>query len=211
MSRVRVFVAAQLPDGILQEVGKLQTAMQKIPGNRSVRWVNSSGIHITFKFIGDTDADELPALARAIDSAALRISPIFTATGSLGCFPNQTRPRVIWLGLQDEQHGLRRAFQVLDDEMANAGIARDTRPFQPHLTLGRVRNGAMSAEVEALGRSIASWPALPPQPFEINEVALISSTLKPSGAEYTVLHHVRLAARPDQWRPNTIQSPSIRN
>ena len=70
--------------------------------------------------------------------------------------------------------------------MRGLGWKREGRPFQPHLTLARLRR---PTRLPADG-----WiETVPRFRFSVKEVALIRSTLKPAGAEYDVLHRAPLA------------------
>lgn len=72
--------------------------------------------------------------------------------------------------------------------MERAGFDRADKPFRPHLTLGRVREGARG--LEALRGYALSAPS-PPAAF-LDRIVVMKSDLDPSGARYTALREVRL-------------------
>ncbi|MCE5258891.1 MAG: RNA 2',3'-cyclic phosphodiesterase [Chloroflexi bacterium] len=192
MSTVRTFIAAELGKGLMQEIGRVQGLLRAAPGGRAVTWVRPEGIHLTFKFLGDTDEKRLPDVYEAVQHIG-STHPAFTiAVSGLGCFPRVTRPRVVWLGLQDEKHQAQRLQQALDAELASIGFVREDRPFQPHLTLGRVRSSALSSEIEAVGRTAADQQVGQLGILMVDHLCVITSTLTPSGAVYHILYQANL-------------------
>jgi 2'-5' RNA ligase len=104
--------------------------------------------------------------------------------GPVGAFPNQRRPQTIWAGVAGATADLSRLYQAVGAALAPLGFAPDTRPFQAHLTLGRVRRDATPAQRSRLGSAIAALPAPPPLSWQSGVPALFQSTLTPRGALY---------------------------
>ena len=75
------------------------------------------------------------------------------SVGGFGVFPNFSRPRVIWVGVEapDELLNLQRRIDV---ETARLGYAPDQRKFNPHLTLGRVSRNANHQEVRSISAEL---------------------------------------------------------
>jgi RNA 2',3'-cyclic 3'-phosphodiesterase len=193
MNLIRTFIAIELPVDLLLMLAKLQRTLNDAPGGRAVNWVRKEGIHLTLKFLGDVHQDALPLIYTGIEQACAKQTPFAVQVGGLGCFPNISRPRVVWVGLKDEQQQLQRIEQALENELAAHGYKREDRAFQPHLTLGRVRSSAFSPEVEILGRTVASYPEVNLGQIQVDYLCAISSTLSPSGAIYRILYQSPLA------------------
>ena len=87
--------------------------------------------------------------------------------------------RVAWMGLLDERGSLEGLRKALERALEKAGFSREERPFQAHLTLGRVRQDARPGRLQ--------WQVLPPRPvsFEVHEFVLMHSQLGPQGARHT--------------------------
>ena len=188
MNLIRTFIAAELPGELLQTLGKLQRTLSDAPGGKAVSWVRPEAIHLTFKFLGDVHQDALPYIYAGMEQVCAKQPPFVVQVSGLGCFPNSVRPRVVWVGLQDEHQPLQRIKQALENELASSGFSREDRAFQPHLTLGRVRSSALSSEVVILGRSIASHESAVLGQIHVSQLCAISSTLSPAGAIYRILY-----------------------
>jgi 2'-5' RNA ligase len=82
------------------------------------------------------------------------------------------------------QAGLGKALEAL-------GFAREDRGFRPHLTIGRVKDRHWLQElIEAM--STLEVPKF--NSFDADEIILYKSDLRPTGAIYTKLHRMPLAA-----------------
>lgn len=192
MNKIRTFIAAKLDETLIQEISHLQSTLREAPGGRAVTWVRPESIHLTFKFLGDIEEVRLPDIYEAVQQACSRQQTFTILVSGLGCFPHINRPRVIWVGLQDDQHRAQRLQQDIEDELARRNYPREDRPFQPHLTLGRVRSSAQSSEVEAIGKTIATHPIGQLGILQVAQVHVIASSLTPSGAVYRTLSTSRL-------------------
>ncbi|MHB1354630.1 MAG: RNA 2',3'-cyclic phosphodiesterase [Anaerolineae bacterium] len=188
MNLVRTFIAAELSAELLKTLYKLQRALRDAPGGTAVNWVRLEGIHLTFKFLGDVPSDALPHIYAVIEQVCANYPPFVVQVSGLGCFPNMVRPRVVWVGLQDVQQQLQRIKQVFENELASSGYSREDRVFQPHLTLGRVRSGALSPEVDILGRTISGYESVVLGEIHVSQICAIASTLSPAGAIYRILN-----------------------
>lgn len=199
MNLIRTFIAAELSVELLKTLFKLQRTLRDAPGGTAVNWVRPEGIHLTFKFLGDLPSDVLPQIYAVVEQVCENHPPFVVQVSGLGCFPNMVRPRVVWVGLQDEQQQLLRIKQVLENELVSHGYAREDRVFQPHLTLGRVRTSALSPEVDILGRTISGYESVVLGEIHVSQICAISSTLTPAGAIYRILNQSPLI---DQRKPS---------
>jgi 2'-5' RNA ligase len=178
---LRAFVAVQIPDDLL----KVLAAMQAELGRRGLqaRWTRPENLHLTLKFLGDIPADQVETVATALRAvAAEHVLFELTAEG-IGVFPGMRRPRVLWAGLSGASNALVRLQQDLDNQLEAVGFSREAREFHGHLTLGRFAEGPGGRVADVL-------PAYAAQcfgSFEVREMVLFQSDLRPRGAVYTAL------------------------
>ena len=100
-SRVRVFVAVDLPDTVKAEMGKLIALIEALEV-RGVRSVRAEGLHLTLRFLGDVDSDVVPSIISAMETAAAESAPFELTLAGTGAFPNTAAPRTLWVGMKGD-------------------------------------------------------------------------------------------------------------
>src|SRR5262249_40037566 len=137
----------------------------------------------------ETESGKLEALQAALAAAELRAAFDLKFQG-LGFFPNEKRPRVLWMGIQAPP-SLGHLVSEIETALAGFGFPRETRSFAPHLTLARLEGGHLSVPLRSSIEKSAS------QEFGLiraTEFHLIESKLKSTGAEYTTVQTFQLAS-----------------
>jgi RNA 2',3'-cyclic 3'-phosphodiesterase len=131
---IRAFVALDLDAGMLKRLAELiETLRDRF---RGVRWVRPEGIHLTLRFLGYARRDRLEVLIGTLGGLANESVAGAAEVSGLGTFPQGDRARVIWIGINVPSSVLR-LQQACERAAVAAGFAPETRPFAPHLTLGR--------------------------------------------------------------------------
>ena len=177
---MRLFVALGMTEGVRAALRELVARLE--PAGADLRWVRPQGMHLTLKFIGETPEAKLPLLREAL--ARVRSpKPVEMEFHGLGYFPNERRPRVFWVGIEASDNLPALAAEV-EAAREPLGFPRESRPFAPHLTLGRFKS---ADPLERLQQEIARLPATNFGRVETSEFVLFQSRLSPHGAEYTRL------------------------
>jgi 2'-5' RNA ligase len=205
VDNIRLFIAIELPETVKQELGKTQESIRQAPAISSatsaldsIKWVNMESIHLTLKFLGYVPTDRARLIEESVQRATVDCNSFSLKLDGLGVFPTWTRPRVLWVGVQDlSDNTLLALQQKVEEEAAKLGFAKEERAFNPHLTLARIRETATPQEKHLIGEVVKTAAApgnkLFTTRFMVNEVSLMRSQLSPHGARYT-----RLAAFPLQ-------------
>ncbi|MCB0232826.1 MAG: RNA 2',3'-cyclic phosphodiesterase, partial [Anaerolineae bacterium] len=149
-SQLRLFIAIELTEALRTSLAALQNDLKRQLSPRVVRWTNPDGIHLTLKFLGDTPADRVEAIARAMEAAAVSFAPFSFTVAGFGCFPNLRRAKVLWVGLPEMPKALAGLQRATDLHLTRLGFDKETRSFSPHLTLGRVNKDISRADREKL-------------------------------------------------------------
>ena len=191
--QIRSFIAIELPEEVRRGLAKLRSELERAE-HRFVKWVDSEGIHLTLKFLGNIPFKQVAEVTKAIEEAAQVIPPFHLEISGLGAFPNLKQPRVLWVGIGGEIDTLLRLQQNIDSALASLGFAKEERPFMPHLTLARVRQGASPMERKNFGELAMSASFEASYPIDAKAVSLMRSQLTPEGAIYTRLSMVGLEA-----------------
>jgi 2'-5' RNA ligase len=192
MERIRTFIAIELDESIKDGLTKLQERLKGEAPRGSVRWVRAEGIHLTLKFLGDVPANQIGEITRALERSCQGCTPFSLSCGDLGCFPNLKRPRVVWVGIQEETGTLAQLQKVIEENVAPLGYPSEKRKFSPHLTLGRVQRRVSSGDLRRLGELVGASEIGTLGLMEVRSVNLMRSDLRPSGAVYTRLAEVEL-------------------
>jgi len=183
---VRLFVAIEIPEEVRAAFAALLKEFRGIAPQ--VKWVRAENLHVTLKFVGETEQAKLGAVENAL-SAIRSEQPVKLEFRGLGFFPNEKRPRVFWVGMEASAN-LKSLAADIDHTAHRLGFSLEERPFTPHLTLARFQPPGIAPKLrEAIqARNRQSFGALTTREFH-----LIESKLKPSGAEYTTVQTVRFA------------------
>ena len=186
---MRLFVALLLEPQCLASLQSIQSRLRALDTNSSVRWTDPKGVHLTLRFLGEVREERLPVLVQALAAAVQdRTAPVLGLDG-LGAFPSRQRPRVIWIGVEEEGEALSPVQAAVEDAAAGLGWEPERRAFQPHLTLGRVRDtsGRGSPVPRPLLDAIAAKPVDDHPAVRHPRLALMRSHLSPQGARYEEL------------------------
>ena len=172
---MRLFAALPLPAAI---VPALMLAME--PARRrapSAKWVAAAGMHITIHFFGDCTDERLGALKKVFEDHTLSVPALAVRLGSVGQFPAQGAPRVLWAGFERGGEAMRSYWDLFESRIAPLGWQPDARGFTPHVTLARA--GAIP-----IPRKWEEGIRMPSMDFFIEECVLFQSVLDRSGATY---------------------------
>jgi 2'-5' RNA ligase len=188
---MRLFVALEIPAAVRDNLATLidELRAEDAPSAKNkTRWVRPENLHVTLKFIGQVDVGKLDAIRAALAKVRSGREVELRFRG-LGFFPNDTRPRVLWAGVNASPNLAPLAGEI-DARMEKLGIPRETRDFAPHLTLARFDPPGTSEKLRAaaqksLAREFGTLRA--------GEFHLIESKTRPTGAEYTRLSSFEFA------------------
>ncbi len=190
----RLFIAIELPPEVRRWLENARAVLEPGVPAGAVRWVDPRGIHITLKFLGETAVRRIDGVRAAMDQAVQEVQPFSLMVEGLGCFPNTARPRVLWAGVRSELK-LVEIQKRLEDNLYAAGFEREGRAFSPHLTLGRVKDGAGEIQSRKIGAAVAAARIEPPVEMRAVDLCLFRSVLGLAGAEYSVLHRAGFSER----------------
>ena len=189
---MRLFIATNLTRSIKKGIEKLLLDLKSSLGARNIRWVKPSGIHLTFKFLGDAPFEQVPEIQKMMDNIAMGYAPFHFSVEGIGCFPNCKRPGVVWIGVEEKTGALQKLQEKIELAMVDLGFPEEGRSFHPHLTLGRIRNQVRKSDRKSLGERISVSPSIQLGDQVLETISLIKSDLQPSGAVYTHLYTSRL-------------------
>lgn len=186
---MRLFVALELDPRMHETLARAQEALRATKAD--VGWTRPDQWHVTLKFLGETAEARVPDLSAAVARAAAASPPFDVHVGGIGSFPGGSKPRVIWMRVEDEQGLLDRLVGQLEREISPMGFPPESRSFRAHITLGRVRS---PQGVKALLQSLREQASADAGSVKAQEIVLFRSDLGPGGAKYTALARAPLGA-----------------
>jgi len=177
---IRAFLAIRPSDAVVESLLEVQSALGETGAD--VRWVSRDTLHLTLHFLGDVREAEMPEIERGLRESLVDVPPFEVECRGLGVFPNQKRPRVVWVGLDGA--GLTRLAETIETVLSPLGFPPEEHEFAPHITLGRVRS---ARGTENLLRFLKTGGDRSFGSSSIGEVTLYRSQLRPEGSVYTPL------------------------
>ena len=187
----RVFVAVPLPEPAFRAVAGLVEGVRAAadPAVRDVRWVRLDGLHLTLRFIGLSDEDEIAAIVEAMKQAAARSPRSTSRSRAPGRFRRSAgRGRSGWTSRMAATSSPPPPPASTTSSRQSASSAA-TRPYRAHLTVARsdgVRSGAdVARRLVDAARATDDVPA--------TEVVLCESVSGGGPARYEPLRRAKLA------------------
>jgi len=179
---MRTFIAIDFDNEIKNNLSQLITGLKK--GSSNIKWIEHHGMHLTLKFLGEIP----PEKVSEVESSLLKVTekhrhfPLrFKGTGT---FPEgNKKPRILWVGIEDNET-LKILQSEIESELEKIHFPRENRKFHPHLTLGRVKS---YYNLSLTLSEIAKEREKDFGEMVVKKITLFKSTLKRSGAEYTIL------------------------
>ena len=169
---LRAFISLPVSSEVL---GKIVACQQELAAEagEAVRWTPEEQIHLTLQFLGTVALAEVEQIKTRL---TMRTMLRLRAHG-IGGFPSLRNPRVLWVGLGGDINELK----TLQSAVADATGRKEERPFHPHLTIGRVREG------QRFCVNLDRWKDMHFGDWEVRELLLMQSKLSPKGATHSVL------------------------
>ena len=185
---MRLFIALDIDDAIRERLAKFVEGVRGFAPD--VRFVGVESLHVTLKFLGETEKQA--AIEKAL--AQVRGLQFSVAFRGYGFFPGAKNPRVFWAGIQSGTE-LGELARKIDDAMSNLGFERERGPYHPHLTLARSGSGRphkipgdhANSKFAKLQQKLSQLPEPEFGTMTAHEFHLYESKLSPRGSQYTKL------------------------
>ncbi len=191
MPNRRLFVALEPPDPVRRRLSAIAAELRRGAGRAAdeIRWVAPENVHLTIQFLGAVPEERVPDVEAALRAAAAGARPLALEVKGAGGFPNARRPRVLWAGLEGDVAPLAAFAADVGRRLAPLGFPPEDRPFSPHLTLGRAREGRGAP---GLAGALAHAAQADGTPWRASELVLFESHLSPKGPRYEVIARLPL-------------------
>jgi len=182
---LRAFVAFELPDDVCGAVVSGRRELEcRLP---KARWVRKENQHLTLRFLGDVPRIGLEDFAGRLREDLKGVPAVTVSLGGTGFFPGPSRARVAWIG--GEVQGITPVLRAVDEAVSVLGLENRGGPWALHLTQARIVKPWRAESV----RAFLDWgQALRLRTFQVREVVVFTSELRPGGAVYTAFERISL-------------------
>lgn len=175
---MRLFAALPFPATARAQVHRFAISIAPAFDRARPSWVAEQNLHLTLHFFGELDDRRASELRALLDGTASKCPPLRITTGGLSVLPSLRAPRVLFIAADvqptEPLHQLVRSVRKIALDL---GAEADSRPWTAHLTLARLK--------EPWAPDLRSLPPPPALSFELDAFELLSSRLRPDGAEYS--------------------------
>lgn len=189
MRTIRSFIAIPLAAEIQRDAVRLIDRLRQ--ESDGIKWVPADNLHLTLKFLGDVENTEVPQVCDVLHRIAAHFDPFDLVFAGTGGFPTIERPRVLWIGVQDQSGALCRLVGQLEAALADLGFKPEPRDYRPHLTLGRTRSSRRRAS-DLLVEQIQEFENRDFGRMTVSEIRLMASFLDKRGPTYQVMDTVEI-------------------
>jgi len=189
---MRAFFCVELEEPLRQTLQQFTRPLRQTAAD--VSWVKSENLHITLKFLGEIDSALLSQLREATEEVITGIRPFTCTFDRTGVFPDERKPRVLWVGCSQIPHELVQLHAALDTQLEKFGFERE-RHFKAHITVGRVKeeNKNRLEELQKMFRKITDFQ------FDsmATDLTLMESQLTPHGSLYKPVFRLPFVSKSD--------------
>jgi 2'-5' RNA ligase len=195
---MRTFIAIEIPQELRNRLSALAGELAAgLAGQNAVsvlRWTAQSNYHLTLRFLGETTAAQRQQIGTMLEKATADCPPFSLMLDGLGAFPNWRRMRVLWAGIEGNVQRLADLQREVESGAQACGFAVERQGFHPHLTLARVSRDAQGGLIAQAGAFLATQKKLAQTlgQWQVSELMLMGSELRPTGSVYTVLERFGL-------------------
>jgi len=188
---IRAFIAIDLPDDVRAAIQEAQAHLKQAPLGMKISWTKIANLHLTLQFLGSIQEVTIDKLKSALQATVAQQQPFDVSVRGAGAFPDEKRPRVVWVGCEDGGGRLGALARAVQEAVRPLGFVPPEHGFSAHLTLGRIKAPRPDA---ALTRTINSLKDTSFGTLRVEAIHLLESQLHPEGSIYTKLSSHALGA-----------------
>ncbi len=179
----RLFIALEIPSEIKKAIIEQRDSVLK---NEKFRWEPIEKLHITLKFLGDVEIGKIDSIEEIIldNVTKNKISEIYLS--KFDFFFRGNKPIILWAGFKENQ-SLNNFVNSLNSDLSKIHFDIETRKFNPHLTLLRIKNDFSKSLIDKFQKRYLNELSFIPV-----SITLYESNLEKSGAAYTAIKKINL-------------------
>lgn len=177
--RPKLFAGIELDDRVRAQCAKIITRLAD--HGFDARFEPADKLHITLAFLGWVEPEHVEALRDCLHLAASAVRPFTLTLDTVGAFPHERRPKIVWIGSRDQGAPYRTLANSARKAYEPLGFSFD-KNVVAHVTIARVKGGR------------AHLPMLDVKPMHLHvtKIALFESIPAGPTTRYEVREHAPL-------------------
>jgi 2'-5' RNA ligase len=184
MPHFRGFIAIDI-----EAFPKIVEFINEIKGSGAiVKTVELKNIHITLKFLGNTDENHIGKIENIIKESVEDIEPFEINLKGAGVFPNMNYMKVMWIGIESGDI-IGNIAKIINEQLSKLGFEKEKRGFSAHLTIARIKS---AKNKEKLKQILEKYRDIDFGSFNVESIKLKKSDLTPKGPIYTTLKDIKI-------------------
>lgn len=187
--RPKLFAGIELDEGVRHGCAEVSARLQAQAFD--ARYEEPSKFHVTLAFLGWVDAERVEPVRDALQAIAANAPPFTLTFDKIGAFPNERRPKVVWVGARDQGAEFRRLAYTARAAYEQLGFSFD-KDAVAHVTLARVKGA----------RGHLPLPGIRPIHLHVTHIALFESLPAGPTTRYEVRSRAPLNPNLSKHEPN---------
>jgi len=183
---MRTFIAIKIfPE---KKLTNLVSSLKNSLNNENINWADVDNLHLTLRFIGETEQKQVDEIIQLIDEVAQRFHPFQFSLKDVGFFKSKNQPRILFFAIENGLM-LNQLAAEIEERVVSLGFSREERSFNPHLTIGRIK---MLKNKMAFYGLINQYKEAEIQTVTVSEIIYYQSILSSAGAIYKPIHQIHM-------------------
>ena len=148
-----------------------------------IKFIEKPNIHLTWKFIGEIEAEKLDEVQNIIEEIIEKKFDILINFKKFEIWPSEKRPSLLVLIGKDLNGSATKLHQKLDKKLEKLKITREKRNFLPHITVARFKLKQRPVEKFI----IPEWLLFDEINVKFSKLSIFQCTSTEKGSIYTPL------------------------
>ena len=177
---IRTFISIDVP-----MTDAISDVLESLKHADGVKPTPKEQVHITLKFLGDTDEKKVEKLCNSLERLLSEKEAFDVMIEGIDAFPNRRDPKIVWLGVKDPEQ-LIDAADIISDTISSMNLKYDNKRFSPHITVGRINGRCDLKDVfDDYDKKMFCT-------FRCDHIDVMKSVLTPKGAIHSVVRRIGL-------------------
>ena len=133
---MRIFLSIPVPN-MVKNIKQMLTSTCENE-RVEIRWVKHNNLHLTVQFLGSVSDEKVAEIRKEVENVVCSINPFVLKVYKTGCFPNKSKPSVLYLGVGGNIEALKALVVKINDKMSQIGFKKKSELFIPHITVAKI-------------------------------------------------------------------------